>query len=320
MNATLARAIAKLLSPSGSRARLAVFTYHQVLDDKDPLRPDEPTEAEFLSDMQVISEIFNVLPFGEAALALKRGSLPARAAVITFDDGYANNHRLVAPILESMSLPASFFVTGGAVDEGVMWNDLIIEAYRRVGDRGFASQEQLRSLFGGEELMGTLRIDVVLQKLKYIDLEERWQIASHVYREFVSEQLPRIMMTREQVRDLSSRGFEIGAHTIDHPILEKIPDERADKEICDSFAWVEAVAGESPLSFAYPNGRPGVDFSQRHQDMAMRAGFVAAASTAWGLGTARRDMLSLPRIGPWWRDRSLAGGCLRTYAGSYISN
>src|SRR5262249_3137786 len=133
-SASLARAVGRALSPAGRRGRLAVFSYHQVLERKDPLRPGEPDGAEFANDVATIARVFSVLPLRDAARRMRAGSLPANAACIPFDDGYANNSELAAPILEAAGVPATIFVAGGAVDTGVMWNDLIIEAVRRRGD------------------------------------------------------------------------------------------------------------------------------------------------------------------------------------------
>mgnify|MGYP001547207875 CR=1 FL=1 len=108
----VARAAGNILSPGGDRARLVVFCYHQVLEKHDPLRPGEPDEAQFLNDVELINSVFNVLPFTEAARQLKSGSLPRRSACITFDDGYANNFELAAPILKSVGVPATFFIAG----------------------------------------------------------------------------------------------------------------------------------------------------------------------------------------------------------------
>ena len=129
----LARAAGSVLSPVGARARLVVFCYHQVLEKHDPLRPGEPDEAQFLNDVELINSVFNVLPFTEAARQLNSGSLPRRSACITFDDGYANNFELAAPILQSVGVPATFFIAGGAVDTGVMWTDLVIESVAHSG-------------------------------------------------------------------------------------------------------------------------------------------------------------------------------------------
>ncbi|MEO1202675.1 MAG: polysaccharide deacetylase family protein, partial [Pseudomonadota bacterium] len=128
-----------------------------------------------------------------------------------------------------------------------------------------------------------------------------------------------LMMRRTEVRDLADRGFEIGGHTISHPILKELPDDEARREIIDCRRWVKEVTGTAPASFAYPNGRSGVDFDERHVAMVREAGFAAAASTDWGFAAASSHALRLPRTGPWWRQgRRFNVGLIRSYLRSYV--
>ena len=144
-------------------------------------------------------------------------------------------------------------------------------------------------------------------------------MCSEMYRHNVRSELPRLMMTRDRVGDLHARGFEIGAHTINHPILKETPDDGAEREIFESREWVKTVTGSTPSSFAYPNGRTGTDYDERHVAMVEKAGFTAAASTDWGLAKATSHPLMLPRTGPWWRQgRSLSSGLIRGYVRSYL--
>ncbi len=315
----ISRFIANLFSPQGRRGRLAVFCYHQVLSDSDAYRAGEPTSHEFSQDVELIDDVFTLLPFGEAVTRLAAHTLPQRAACITFDDGYANNHSLAAPILEKAGVPATFFIAGGAVDDGVMWNDLVIEAI--VGSGGAPVIAKEHAFLELPESAST-KSDIVaalLSQLKYRPMSERWDIACRLYRDNVSSDLPRLMMSREMVRDLSARGFEIGGHTLNHHILKELSDEKAYAEIKGCRDWVQSVTGTAPTAFAYPNGKTGTDFDKRHLGMVADAGFAAAASTDWALANSDTHPCSVPRIGPWWRQgRSLNSGLLRTYVRSYI--
>src|SRR5690606_5556061 len=177
----LAALVERVLSPAGRRARLAVFTYHQVLPERDALRPDEPDAREFAHDLELIGRVFTVLALPEAVRRLANGTLPARAACITFDDGYANNHEIAAPLLEEAGLPATFFIACGAVDDGVMWNDLLIEAVARA-----PAAPNLAALDGIEvpPLDGLDKPAVVrrlLGALKYEPLARRRALAEKVY-------------------------------------------------------------------------------------------------------------------------------------------
>jgi peptidoglycan/xylan/chitin deacetylase (PgdA/CDA1 family) len=93
--------------------------------------------------------------------------------------------------------------------------------------------------------------------------------------------------------------MEVGAHTIQHPILNSVSDAEALHEIAESKRQLEAVLGTTLVSFAYPNGRPGTDYSPRHVEMTRAAGFSFAASTAVGCIGPASDMWQLPRIAPW---------------------
>lgn len=315
----LSKLLGNVLSPRGARGRLAVFCYHQVLETADEFRKGEPTVDEFTRDVELIASTFNALSFDEATTMLAAGTLPKRAACITFDDGYANNHELAAPILERAGVPATFFIAGGAVDDGVMWNDLVIEAIAH-GDGSPAVPGAYHCLKIPDNSSDHAAViaDVIAQ-LKYRPTHERWEISSRLYRDNINSELPRLMMTRELVADLADRGFEVGGHTIKHPILKELSDEDAKREIDDCREWLKTVTGVTPKTFAYPNGRSGVDFDERHQAMVEAAGFTAAASTDWQLASNKTSAYSVPRVGPWWRQgRSLESGLLRAYLRSYF--
>ncbi len=55
-------------------------------------------------------------------------------------------------------------------------------------------------------------------------------------------------------------GIEIGAHTARHPILSHASAAEQRAEIADSRTALERWTGSKVRAFAYPNGRPGVDY------------------------------------------------------------
>ena len=112
------------------RGRLSVLILHRVLAAPDPLLPSEPTSAQFDALLGHVKRQFNVLPLTDAVSRLYAGTLPSRALSITFDDGYADNLTVAAPILKAHGLPATVFVATGCFVDGCMWNDMVIEAVR----------------------------------------------------------------------------------------------------------------------------------------------------------------------------------------------
>ena len=141
---SVSRAIYSTLAPAGADARHSTLIFHRVLTAPDPLLPDEPTAAEFEQRMRWVQRYFNVLPLAEAVARLQSRTLPARSLAITFDDGYADNEQIAAPILTKLGLPATFFIASGYLDGGRMFNDSIIAALRD-SKRGNLDLRELRT-------------------------------------------------------------------------------------------------------------------------------------------------------------------------------
>lgn len=293
-----------LMSPAGPRARLSVLIFHRVLPAADPLLPELPTAAEFEATMRWVREWFQVLPLGEAAGRLFDGSLPARAMAITFDDGYADNEQLAAPILRSLGLSATFFVSTGFLGDGCMWNDRVIEAVRGTG----ASRLDLEPVGLGRLPTGTAAerratIHAILKGVKHLEPAARLAAVERVERATGVGTPPRPMMQPAQLRSLHAMGMELGGHTVTHPILAKLEAREAQAEIARGKQQIEDIVGAPVDVFAYPNGVPDQDYGAEHAAMVRACGFKAAVSTAWGAGGMASDRFQLPRFTPWDRTR-----------------
>jgi peptidoglycan/xylan/chitin deacetylase (PgdA/CDA1 family) len=289
---------------------LSVLIYHRVVAEPDPMLPGEVCAREFDWQLAVLRRWFRVLPLPEAVAGLREGTLPVRAACVTFDDGYADNVSVALPILRRHGVPATFFLATAFIDGGRMWNDTVIETVRRApGGTLDARPAGLDTLDIATPELRRLAIDRLLAALKYLPLEERKRRADELGAAAACGLPSDLMVTTEQVRELYRSGMEIGAHTVNHPILAKVTAERALDEIRESRAGLEAITGSSVSLFAYPNGRPRTDYGREHVDMVKDMGFKAAFSTAHGVALATRDPFQLPRFTPW--DRTPAKFLLR---------
>ncbi|HQU80559.1 MAG TPA: polysaccharide deacetylase family protein [Azonexus sp.] len=309
--------LTRLTSPGGNGGSLSVLYFHRVLAERDPLFPDEPTADEFDTMMGWVQKQFTVIPLAEGVQRLINGSLPPAAAAITFDDGYRDNLEVAAPILKRRNLPATLFVASGFVDGGIMFNDMVIEAIRRtsmpvleLAELGIAPLP----LGSWEERRDA--VSRLLPAIKHLPAPRRSEIvASLGVRAQVT--LPDdLMMTKKQLRDLAGLGFEIGAHTENHPILAVLPDDHAYREITRGREQLEDMIDKRVGLFAYPNGRWGKDFDERHVAMAKACGFDAAFSTEPGVCCKRSDLWSLPRFTPW--DRTSMRFHLRMLSNSLV--
>ncbi len=290
-----------LCSEQLAPARLSVLIFHRVLASRDPLFPSEMDAPRFDRLMSLVARSFNVLRLGEALAAHAAGQLPSRALAITFDDGYADNAEIAVPILERHGLRATFFVATGFLDGGRMFNDTIIECLRatRSATLDLAEWGQGKvSLSTREERRRS--IDALLGEFKYMTPSEREPALRRLLDLAGHPSLPNdLMMRSSQVQQLQRAGMEIGAHTVSHPILRTLPDSEAESEMAAGRRRLQDLTGAAVDLFAYPNGRPGRDYDERHVAMAKKLGFRAAVSTVSGVVDARSDRFELPRFTPW---------------------
>ena len=300
-----------VVSPAGSRGRLSILIFHRVLASRDPLDPSLPVATEFEREMRWIRDWFNVLPLGLAVERLFAGSLPSRALAVTFDDGYADNETIAAPILNRLGMTATFFVSTGYLDGGCMWNDRVIEAMRACARDSI----DLTSLDLGVYVLATpanrcAAVDSVLDRIKHLDPPRRQAVTDSIVELAGGAPMPQLMMQPEQVRGLVGLGMDIGGHTVTHPILARLSAADAYQEMEDGKKALEGILGQRVQLFAYPNGIPDLDYGAEHIRMARACGFVAAVSTAWGAASMRSDRFQMPRFTPWERTRFRYGARL----------
>lgn len=282
-----------------NKQRLSILTYHRVLPSFDYMRPNEPVASEFEWQMELLANHFNPISLSEALSLMRYGELPKRAVCVTFDDGYADNEEIALPVLNRWKIPASVFVATDFLNGGRMWNDTVIEALRiaegaifdlksgGLGAYDISSPEQRR-----------LAASTIIREIKHWPPEKRANIVSWIIS--MVGQLPSdLMMSDDQVQNLSSSGIDIGAHTKSHPILSTLDLDQVKDELAGSKAYLEELVGRSVKHFAYPNGRPGIDYRMEHRDLVEIQGFDAALSTQWGVASSMSDKWQLPRFTPW---------------------
>lgn len=299
----LGKALMRVLSPGGSSG-LSILIYHRVLTRPDPLFPGEVDQVEFNRQLGLLKSMFNVIPLLDAVHHLRAGTLPPRAACITFDDGYADNAEVAMPILQKHGLPATFFIATGFLDGGRMWNDTVIELVRRTPGPTLDA----RALGLGLHPTGSIQerskaIGALIGQLKYLGLEQRLAQVEQLAALAGCSLPDDLMMRSEQVRELRRGGMDIGAHTVRHPILATLTPEEARAEIGNGKRALEDILGERVPLFAYPNGKPGTDYRAEHVAIVRELGFDGAVSTAWGSSRGNVDLFQLPRFSPWDRDR-----------------
>jgi peptidoglycan/xylan/chitin deacetylase (PgdA/CDA1 family) len=299
----LASAGVHLAARGLARGRLSILIYHRVLPQPDAINTWDVTAAEFDAQMRQLAAHFAPLPLEEAVERLGRDALPRGAVCVTFDDGYADNVNVALPILQRHAVPATFFIATGYLNGGRMWNDTVGEAVRAAhGAQLDLADLGLGVLPLGDGAARRGSIVRILDAIKHRPPREREAAVRRIVDKVGQPLRDDLMMSDAQVIALRRAGMAVGAHTRSHPILSKLDATDVREEIESSRRYLCELLREPITLFAYPNGKPCVDYRAEHVRMVREAGFRAAVSTAHGVARPGSDRYQLPRQGPWDRN------------------
>lgn len=294
------RAVLNFLLRHLAKGRLSVFLFHKVPNQYNPMTPLDLDLQTFTNIIDFIEHYFNVIPLNDGVASIKSGYLPERSACITFDDGYPGWMQGVVPVLERRNLHATFFITSGQLSGAAMWHERVVCAVRcAIGHTlhlpGFGLPPLSIASVSDRQKTSSLVEDF----LKYQPQPLRDELIQRLEQVVGVSAAAVPKMAVSDLRALHSRGFGIGAHTINHPILTLCDEEQAVHEIGAVREELSSIVGGNVKSFAYPNGRPITDFNADHVRMVERAGYTSAVTTQWGSACIHTPVFQIPRFTPW---------------------
>ncbi|MFZ1693681.1 MAG: polysaccharide deacetylase family protein, partial [Flavobacteriales bacterium] len=270
----------RALRPSVHRARLRrdallggnclVLLYHRVIELESDPQLLAVTPDRFDAQLAWLKKRCVMLTAEEFDSLLASGKrFPRNSALITFDDGYADNHLHARPILERHGLQGLFFISTGYIGSGreYWWDEL-----ERLLLLNTTLPQAVRWERHGLRLQWSERpADQVLREHYELALELLRGIPSAA-RDSAMEEL-RALLNNPDARPshlpmsiaelqvfASSPAVALGAHTVGHPSLARISAEEQRREFRASKEQLEAWIGKPVTRFAYPFGT-GADFS-----------------------------------------------------------
>ena len=275
------------------QSQTVILMYHRVTKvAQDPWGLCVSPEH-FRQQMQVLSrEACCRLDRAEAGGWAWNGS---RTFVVTFDDGYADNLHNAAPTLERYGIPATFFISTGGIDAAFeFWWD---ELERIVFEIDDPARLAASSLDWDDPLAASA--DRSRESI-HLALYQRLQPLSPADRQIAMNDLhvqagmqhrlreSHRAMTTEELHTLAGNSlFEIGAHTVTHPMLATQTPELQAGEVRGSKQELERLLDRRITSFSYPYG--GTDhYSAVTVDAVAEAGFERACTTS-GAPVRRKD-------------------------------
>lgn len=308
-----------------SECRGVIFTLHRVL-------PEPPAEfapnailqitPEFLESVIVTARKrgFDIVTMDEALMRIKADKPAKPFVVLTFDDAYRDNIEHALPVLEAHEAPFLLYVPTAFVEgRGEIWwqaledivrdNEILLVEDDEIGCE-MAISELAEKQKAYDKLYWHMRR---IPEAKRVDLIRKLA-RKHGYD--LTAQCHRLIMDWDELYRLSANPLcSVGAHTIHHYELAKLPKEQARREIKDSAETLRDRLGILPRHFSYPIGAPS-SAGQREFDLAKELGFASAVTTRPGglYAEHAKTLTALPRIslnglyqGPRYADVYLTG-------------
>ena len=274
-----------------------VLMYHRVA----PLDGDvyglavEPSN--FITHVEHLARIGGVVPL-HAAL----DATIAPQIAITFDDGYADNALLAAPLLASAGLPATYFITTGLLGRRRFWWDRIASALSPRAELPHGIDVSV-----GGRLLWLALDDAEARRtsLRFVHRRLR-QLPPDELLETVDDLLAQVdvsaahfddeTMSVDELRSMAALpGVDIGAHTRTHVQLREHPVDIQRAEIGGSLADLAKLLGQRTNSFAYPFGN-ATAVGRTAVRLVREAGCDIACTTEHGVATQRSKPHEIPRV------------------------
>lgn len=288
-----------------------ILAYHRILPKLEeatyPFDPDlvSAWTEDFDWQMKYVAERFDVLTCRDVVESIDNGKrLPRRPLVVTFDDGFVDNHAYAYPILRRHKVPAVIFLATGYIgSEETFWFDWLAYALMRTDTMHVPASEigVVLDLSGGIA-QRRLAIKSVLRHIKQVQNDERHAILRKLQeilnvRVLPSDRKMSAALNWEQVQAMAGDGIEFGSHTVTHPVLSRVSDAGSlDHELSESRMEIERRTGQPVVALAYPVGGQSA-INDRVIDAVARAGYRMALTYESGLNVPGRwDRFRLKRL------------------------
>jgi peptidoglycan/xylan/chitin deacetylase (PgdA/CDA1 family) len=300
-----------------------ILMYHRIADI-----PSDPhllavTPQHFAEQLAVVCKYGRPMRLGELCKGLSDHTARARAVVITLDDGYADSLYFAKPLLERFDVPATVFATTGypGREQEFWWDELdrlllqpgLLPATLQLTIKGIDYEWELGAAASySNEDYERLRcwnmkwpedptqrhrlFRVIYQLLLPLREQERQEVVQgmRAWAQAAAEvRMTHRVLTPDELAWLDASGLvEVGAHTVTHPMLAKLPIGEQLSEIKQSKAFLEEVLGRPVTSFSYPHG----SYAPSTVEAVRASSFTSACSSTPAPVGSKSDPLQLPRV------------------------
>jgi peptidoglycan/xylan/chitin deacetylase (PgdA/CDA1 family) len=300
---TLARAMegARLPALLLSLRRVAspwvtVLTYHRVAEPSAASELEEGvvdvTPDQFDRQMAYVARWFDIVGIDELIAFRRGGKLPKNPLLVTFDDGYLDNHDVALPILKRHGARAAFFIATSYIDERrLFWWDRLAWVVKRSTknalDLTYPAREWMRIDDERARRRALARVLRVVKDHHGLDLsrfvgEVERAAGVALARDEERRLADALLLTWDHVRALRRAGMDVQSHTRTHRVLQTLRDDELRDELRGSRETLERELGEPVRAVSYPVGKP-LAFTPTIRNAVREAGYELGFSNGTGV-------------------------------------
>jgi peptidoglycan/xylan/chitin deacetylase (PgdA/CDA1 family) len=244
----LARPIIRIF---GRAPRVLVYHACQVCED-DIIRglSINTTPARLAAHLDFLQAHYHIAPLA----SLTDGTLPDRAVIITFDDGFRSVYDVAFPLLSERKVPATCYLVTDVFD-GRSWI-WVLELNWYLQRHRAVARPLVEHYFGGSrfspihELVQTVIRRYDPQKITDLLAALRARLGPATD---LQPGGPRLFLDRAEIEEMAWNGFTFGSHSASHAVLSKLGSAGCRDEIGRARRLLESLPG-SVDSLAYPFG------------------------------------------------------------------
>lgn len=243
---------------------LIILYYHVVNDNEMPhIRNKHKYKGitQFTDDLEFLLKHY--CPIGlKEAIHWVRGdnNLPPNRFLLTFDDGFREINDVIAPILLDKGIPATFFITSVFLDNRELGYhhkaSLLVEKIQN--GISFGAECKIKGILNEKGIRSTQLLEDIL----HVDyqrrdvLEKIAEVLKVDFQSYLDEKQP--YLSSHQIMDLINKGFDIGAHSIDHPYFSELSLEEQFEQAIVSIKQIREKFHLDYGAFAFPHNDSGV--------------------------------------------------------------
>jgi peptidoglycan/xylan/chitin deacetylase (PgdA/CDA1 family) len=284
--------------------RLRVLTYHRIGKPETESGLLDPTLLSaspemFEQQMKLLAENYRILSIPDLLLAIETQTpLPPKSVMVTFDDGYRNFLDTAWPILRRYQVPAILFLATGFISSAdrLFWWDRLYQGIfttrvTRLNHPSLGEYSLENNNFRWKTFIN------LKKKISCLDNNIAMTMVETILHDLdVVPQTKELLLNWDDARYLKAQDCYLASHTSNHPILSRIPNDIALKEIQSGQQDISKEIGVSWPVFAYPSGH-SQDISDALLPILRGEGFTLAMTSVQGINVLpKTDLLQLKRI------------------------